>query len=373
MKRFLSFLSIAAVSLSTLAQVTIPFDVPMPKWKKLVTPNSSGQLFSEPNFTSDILICIEGPEYDTYEWYKQSHKPLSDGESSFSLFEGNILAVISEEHDFMYELEFCTYASGIFQGYSQSYGFDDVNVTPLTPKDLEDFSEAVCFKGNDGNIYVILSRGSEEHFGWAVTFYIGRLKEGYVVCPYVCTVKRNIESNHPGILNGKLGDCDLSKFTMRDAEYILKHAEPIDDNEYCVMYGMNSTDGRRVNWLTSRLLGSHTKEEVLTRTDDNQIYTQVEQEPTYPGGLVTLLKDLAQNIRYPMIAAENNVQGKVVVRFIIEKDGSITNPEVIKTVDPDLDREALRVVKKLGKMSSPGKINGHAVRSYYSVPLNFKL
>lgn len=371
MKRLLSLLSTVAVSLSALAQVTIPFDVPTPTWEGLVTPKMEGQLFQTSDLKSDLLKCISGPMYDKYEWHKQSPRNLEDGETTWVLQPGTVIPVISGEDDFMVKLEFSTYASGIYSGYSQNYGLQEVEIMAVTSKDLEECPYVVCFPDTEGNIYVILERGTEEHAGWGDIFYIGRLKNGYVVFPYTCYVERNPESNHSGILNGKLGNCDLSKFTMRDAEYILKHAKPIEDDIYAVMYAYNTDEGKKVNWFETFLVSK--KDVALSPADDNQIYTKVEQEPTYPGGLATLLRNLAQNIRYPMIAAENNIQGKVVVRFIVEKDGSITNPEVIQKVDPDLDREALRVVRKLGKMSSPGKINGRAVRSYYSVPVNFKL
>lgn len=272
----------------------------------------------------------------------------------------------------MVELEFSTYASGIYNGYSQNHGLQKVEIMTITPKDLKECTDdVVCFPDAEGNIYVILERGTEEHAGWGDSFYIGRLKDGYVVFPYTCYVECNPESNHSGILNGKLGNCDLSKFTMRDAEYILKHAEPIEDNVYAVMYAYNTDKGKRINWFETRLVSKNTV--VSAPVDDDQIYTVVEQYPNYPGREKALLTSITKNIRYPAVAAENNIQGRVLVKCIIEKDGSITNTEVVKSVDSNLDREALRVVKTLGKMASPGKIHGRAVRSYYCIPVIFRL
>lgn len=76
----------------------------------------------------------------------------------------------------------------------------------------------------------------------------------------------------------------------------------------------------------------------------------------YQGDTAALLTDLVRKMRYPSIAAENNIQGCVTVRLVVEKDGSISNQEVTKKVDPDLDREALRVVGTLTKMTTPGKL-----------------
>lgn len=373
MKRFFLFLSIAAACLPAAAQVTIPFDVPMPTWKKLVTPINPGQLFREPNLRSDFLVCTAGPEFDSYEWHAQTQIPLDEDESDFSLTTECLLAVISKKNDFFSELEFDSYTSGRFRGYSQSDNLVDADIKPLTVKDLESSSDVICFRGKDENLYVILCRGTEEHFGWAATFYIGRLKEGYVIFPYTCTVETNIGSHHPGILNGKLGDCNLSKFTMKDVEYILKHATYFDDNEYCVMYGYTSANNKTdIGWLISSLL-SYQAEESLPPVDDNKIYTQVEENPTYPGGEAALYSKLAQNLRYPRSAAELGIQGRVIVTFVVEKDGSITNPKVTRSPYYGFDEEAIRVVKTLGKMSSPGKINGRAVRSSYSLPVVFRL
>ena len=85
-----------------------------------------------------------------------------------------------------------------------------------------------------------------------------------------------------------------------------------------------------------------------------------------------LMSWLSQNIKYPVIAAENGVQGRVIVQFVVEKDGSITDVKVAKSVDPSLDKEAARVVKSMPHWI-PGKQNGSAVRVKYTVPVTFKL
>ena len=98
----------------------------------------------------------------------------------------------------------------------------------------------------------------------------------------------------------------------------------------------------------------------------------VEQPAEYPGGTAALMKWLANNINYPESAQQNDIQGRVIVKFVVEKDGSIGNVTILKGVDKDLDREAMRVVKKMGKWQ-PGKNNGVAVRSYFQLPVVFKL
>lgn len=98
----------------------------------------------------------------------------------------------------------------------------------------------------------------------------------------------------------------------------------------------------------------------------------VEDMPQFPGGDAALMEYLSKNIKYPAIAEENGVQGRVIVTFVVERDGSITDVKVVKSVDPSLDREAARVVKSMPHWI-PGKQNGSAVRVKYTVPVTFKL
>ena len=106
--------------------------------------------------------------------------------------------------------------------------------------------------------------------------------------------------------------------------------------------------------------------------EENKGFDVVEQMPSFPGGMPALMQWLSQNIKYPVIAAENGVQGRVIVQFVVEKDGSVTDVHVAKSVDPSLDKEATRVVKAMPKWN-PGKQNGSAVRVKYTVPVMFKL
>lgn len=106
--------------------------------------------------------------------------------------------------------------------------------------------------------------------------------------------------------------------------------------------------------------------------EETKIFTVVEQMPMFPGGDGALMGYLRDNIHYPTVAAENGVQGRVVVGFVVERDGSITDVNILRGVDPSLDREAMRVVKSMPKWT-PGKQNGSAVRVKYQVPVSFRL
>lgn len=106
--------------------------------------------------------------------------------------------------------------------------------------------------------------------------------------------------------------------------------------------------------------------------EEEKIFVAVEQMAEFPGGQAALMKWLSNNIRYPEAAQQNDIQGRVIVKFVVEKDGSIGNVTIAKGVDKDLDKEALRVVNKMPKWQA-GKNNGVAVRSYFTLPVQFKL
>ena len=117
------------------------------------------------------------------------------------------------------------------------------------------------------------------------------------------------------------------------------------------------------------------KNEVIVeekKPEKEEVFQAVEQMPQFPGGDAELMKFLSKNINYPTMAMENNVQGRVIVQFVVTKNGSIGEVKVARSVDRDLDREAIRVVKSLPKFI-PGKMNGQAVNVWYTLPVNFKL
>ena len=109
------------------------------------------------------------------------------------------------------------------------------------------------------------------------------------------------------------------------------------------------------------------KEEVT-----NKVFDVVEVMPSFPGGQGALMSYLSSHTKYPVVAQENGVQGRVTVSFVVERDGSITDVHVVRSVDPSLDREAARVVSSMPNWQ-PGKQNGSAVRVKFNVPVQFKL
>ena len=106
--------------------------------------------------------------------------------------------------------------------------------------------------------------------------------------------------------------------------------------------------------------------------EEEEIFMVVEDQPEFPGGTAALLEYLRKNIKYPAICRENNIQGRVLVTFIVNKDGAIVEPEVVKSVNPSLDKEALRVISQMPNWK-PGSQRGKPVRVKYTVPVNFRL
>mgnify|MGYP003466339958 FL=1 len=116
----------------------------------------------------------------------------------------------------------------------------------------------------------------------------------------------------------------------------------------------------------------HKEEIIVEEKKEEQVFTAVEQMPQFPGGEAELMKYISNNIKYPTMAMENNIQGRVVVQFVVTKTGKIGEVKVVRSKDPDLDKEAVRIVKTLPNFI-PGKMNGQAVSVWYTLPITFKL
>lgn len=110
----------------------------------------------------------------------------------------------------------------------------------------------------------------------------------------------------------------------------------------------------------------------IEEEDDEEFFMVVENMPEFPGGDLGLMKYIQKNVKYPPIAKEYNITGKVYVSFIVDKTGNVTNVKIVRGVDKNLDAEALRVVKSLPKYK-PGKQRGKPVRVMFTIPINFTL
>lgn len=111
---------------------------------------------------------------------------------------------------------------------------------------------------------------------------------------------------------------------------------------------------------------------VVEEVDENQVYDVVEQNPRFPGGEEAMYKWLNENIKYPPICQEQNIQGRVYLQFVVEKDGSITDVKTVRSPDPYLSKEAERVINAMPRWS-PGRQGGKPVRVKFSLPVMFRL
>ena len=110
----------------------------------------------------------------------------------------------------------------------------------------------------------------------------------------------------------------------------------------------------------------------IEEEEEEVIFQVVEKMPQFPGGPQALFEYLSKNIRYPVIAQENGLQGRVICQFVVNSDGSIVDIVVVRSVDPSLDKEAVRVIESMPKWQ-PGEQRGKAVRVKYTLPVNFRL
>ena len=110
---------------------------------------------------------------------------------------------------------------------------------------------------------------------------------------------------------------------------------------------------------------------VVSQKND-KVFDVVEQMPEYPGGMQALFEFISQNIKYPADAQKQKVEGRVLAKFVIETDGSISDIEVVKNAFPSLDAEAVRVIQAMPKWT-PGKQKGQVVRVKFMLPINFSL
>ncbi|KAA6352068.1 hypothetical protein EZS27_000590 [termite gut metagenome] len=143
----------------------------------------------------------------------------------------------------------------------------------------------------------------------------------------------------------------------------------VDDNAHVTettLASSEDTGGKvEVKYIAPSTIGEEEPEEQV-------IFEVVENMPEFPGGMSELMQYFSKNIKYPTIAQENGTQGRVIVQFVVNRDGSIVDPLVVRSVDPYLDKEALRVIMAMPKWK-PGMQRGKSVRVKFTVPVQFRL
>ena len=142
----------------------------------------------------------------------------------------------------------------------------------------------------------------------------------------------------------------------------------VEDDVETESIEINTEDDKDVEVVIAAPVEAPVEEE-----EEEVVFVVVETMPEFPGGQQALFKYLSENVKYPVIAQENGIQGRVICQFVVNKDGSIVEVEVVRSGgDASLDKEAVRVIKSMPKWK-PGKQRGKAVRVKYTVPVNFRL
>lgn len=187
--------------------------------------------------------------------------------------------------------------------------------------------------------------------------------------------EQKFEQEIPEVPQEVLATVQVTQIAIVDADKVKNEVMDMetqkeDNTARGVVNQEGSDDADKFKAVQEQVIVKEPEPEVKPK--EEEIFVAVEQKAEFPGGEAAMYKWLGNNIRYPEAAQQNDIQGKVHVKFVVEKDGSIGAVTLVKGVDKDLDREALRVIKKMPKWQ-PGKNNGVPVRSYFSLPVTFRL
>ena len=182
-------------------------------------------------------------------------------------------------------------------------------------------------------------------------------------------VIRNLEAPPPPKL----------KSTIKFTPPVIKADKEVNDNEEIKTQEELTTSKMAISVADVQGTDSEDAIDIADLKDNKEViqeeakpYTAVEQMPEYPGGTTELLKYISGHLKYPVLAAEQGIQGSVTIRFVVSPTGEVTDVEILRKLDPSCDKEAIRVIKSLPKWM-PGKQNGRAVPVYFTVPVRFKL
>ena len=190
--------------------------------------------------------------------------------------------------------------------------------------------------------------------------------------------QKRLEQEKPEVLQDVLNSIKVTELQIVEDNEVNREDEILSQDEIEQTnraFGQTNVDNGQDNRAQFQTAVDEVvveKKEEKPKEVKEEIHTLVEQMPQFPGGDAALMKYLSSHINYPPMAAENNVQGKVILQFVVEKDGRVGEVKIARSVDKDLDKEAIRVVKSLPKFT-PGRQNGYPVRVWYTLPVNFKL
>ena len=189
--------------------------------------------------------------------------------------------------------------------------------------------------------------------------------------------EQKVEMEMPTVPEEVLATVQVTQIAIVDADKVKNEVVDMDtqkeDNTARgVVNQEGADDADKFKAVQEQVIVKEPEPVVEKKPEPEKIFVAVEQPAEFPGGQAAMMKWLSNNIRYPEAAQQNGISGRVVVKFVVERDGSVSSPTIVKGVDRDLDQEALRVVKRMPKWQ-PGKNNGQPVRSYFNLPVTFRL
>lgn len=374
----LTIATVLAIAMQVMGQAVSTFEVPVFEKIVKVTANSVN-IRKLPNVQSAKVGAAENGQVmavvgETGDWYKVF---TSEWTAPYAKEGGN--ATIEETR----------------VGYIMKKFCHDANIKEFKRDNSEVY---VRQSGRYKGVCMFTTYSGTEEDWYGLTFSIGKLIDNVAVLPYrICANEdgdtgRNVEFQKSvagyviafkqGITDGT--DAAFDKLTDADIEYIIKNASKMskksgnlifytDEKKYEMADYSNINYGRGLHQLQTKQCQWLSASSATTNRQNNEtVFDQVDQMPSFPGGASGLNSWLSENIHYPAVAKENKVQGRVIVTFVVERDGSISNAKLAKSVDPALDREAVRVVSAMPNWN-PGRKNGEPVRVKYTVPITFRL
>lgn len=212
-------------------------------------------------------------------------------------------------------------------------------------------------------------QNEQEEFGIDMNKDVEEQKEEQIKKPEIEEVKKEEVQNSQKVTELTIKEDSKVKEEMKSQDDIKEDNTTIGSQNV-----KDGTDDIRVETAKTevQVVDEPKKEEPKPEPKKEEIFKSAEQMPQFPGGDAALMKYINSHIHYPAAAEENNIQGRVVVQFVVDKNGNIGQAKVVRSVDRSLDNEALRVVKSLPKFI-PGKQNGQPVSVWYTLPVTFKL
>lgn len=387
-----------------------------------------------PSSTSPRLCIISEEEEDlgTLGWESKNAHANS---RALQAYEGDIFPIFGITPDKEWFNIVVNYYATDESAWIKSSFCEDLKHIPITDyvieqtqKDIFGQSFLALRTGGRYNDLCLYYKGQDDDMAASSGLFLGKLIDGNIILPIRFDGRYAVDNNINGVkIKAGNGDemaellCspshtvryitewgneilmpDLRKLTDEDIDQILENSSysnselflarnpfVTNENEFALMEyeigGIEDTNTTSISWggikmervslPLSSLTGGNAKDDSDSRSVsalNDKIYDVAEIEPQYPGGLGEILSVIGKNIKYPDYAQYKKIQGRVLVKFVVNTDGSVSNVQVAKGVEPSLDAEAVRVVSLL-KGFTPGSIGGMPVNVWYTLPVNFKL